>query len=113
MSLLIPAPDPRLAYYTPQPVDRSGETVRLERFPRAAADVLRNQLGALANLRSSSGCAVALRTDSPVVELRLARLRHHQLVPQGVACEVEQPDGSWRTYPSVDLREFTGELSVP
>ncbi len=113
MSVTIPATDPRLAFFGPEPVDPTTDGVRLQRFPTSASAVLRNQLGPLANLRSSSGCAVALRTDSPTVELHLTHLRHHQLVPQGVACEVEQPDGSWLAFNSLDLREQAGEVRVP
>jgi lysophospholipase L1-like esterase len=47
------------------------------------------------------------------VTLHLAALRHHQLVPQGVACEVEQQDGSWRQFSSLDLRELQRDISVP
>lgn len=112
MSVLISASDPVLSYYCPQPVDRSGPEVRLERFPPSAFAAVRTQIGPLANLRSSSGCAVMLRTDSPDVELRLERLRHHQLVPVGVACEVEQADGSWLALSSLDLREQEGSVGV-
>src|SRR5687768_12153576 len=101
---LLPAADPRLSFFAPQPVDRSTDAVRLERFPAPAHSALRGQLGPLANLRSSSGCAVMLRADSPEVELRLERLRHHQWVPAGVACEVAQADGSWQAFSSLDLR---------
>lgn len=109
--LLLPA-DPRLAYFCPQPVDRARPEVRLDRFPAAATQALTGQIGPLANLRSSSGCAVVLRTDAPWVELRLDRLRHHQLVPQGVALEVARADGGWDATASEDLREREGAVAV-
>lgn len=112
MPEFIPASDPRLSYYCPQPVDRSGETVRLRRFPREAEAAVRYQLGPLANLRSSSGCGVYFRTDSPWVSLHLERLRHHQLVPAGVAAEVEHADGTWQPLSSLDLREREGSVKV-
>lgn len=112
MSSFISAADPLLSYYCPQAVDRSGAEVRLERFPPSAYGAVRTQIGPLANLRSSSGCAVMVRTDSPEVELRLERLRHHQLVPVGVACEVQQADGSWLAFSSVDLREEEGSVGA-
>jgi lysophospholipase L1-like esterase len=111
--MLLPLSDPRLSFHSPQPVDRTRAEVRLERFPAAAYTAVANQIGPLANLRSSSGCGVLLRTDSPVVTVRLAALRHHQLVPQGLACEVEQDDGSWRPYSSLDLREVGRDVPVP
>jgi lysophospholipase L1-like esterase len=110
--LLSPA-DPRLSFYCPQPVNRELAEVRLERFPASAYKTLYGQIGPLANLRSSSGCGVWLRTDSPTVALRLGALRHHQLVPQGVACEVELADGSWVAYNSLDLREVGRDVRVP
>ncbi|HEX3134918.1 MAG TPA: hypothetical protein VHX44_15230 [Planctomycetota bacterium] len=88
--ILIPASDPRLSYWCPETVDRSLAAVRLERFARAAYDALAGQIGPLANLRSSSGCAVVLRTDSPRVTLMMERLRHHQPIPCGIALEVER-----------------------
>jgi len=109
--LLTPA-DERLAFFCPQSVDRSRGDVRLDRFPAAVTAVLTGQIGALANLRSSSGCAVWLRSDTPWVELSLERLRHHQPTPQGVACEVHQNDGSWQTFSSADLRERDGSVTV-
>ncbi|MGV3724839.1 MAG: SGNH/GDSL hydrolase family protein, partial [Actinomycetota bacterium] len=111
--MLLSPTDPRLAYYSPQPAQPSMGAVRLERFPPSAYEAVRSQIGPLANLKSSSGCAVLVCTDSPSVTLQLAALRHHQLVPQGVACEVEQPDGSWRQFASLDLREVQREVSVP
>ena len=104
--------DPRLSFWCPQPVDRSRSEARLDRFPAAVTPLLSGQIGPLANLRSSSGCAVALRTDAPWVELHLDRLRHHQLVPVGVACEVAQEDGTWQAFSSPDLREREGRVSV-
>lgn len=109
--MLIPAADPRLSYWCPEPVDRSLTTVRLERFPRAAHEALAGQIGPLANVRSSSGCAVVLRTDSPRVTLLLERLRHHQPIPCGIAVEVEHADG-WHQVHSEDLRERDGELAI-
>lgn len=109
--MLIPASDGRLAFWSPQPVDRGQDAVRLERFPRAAADALAGQIGPLANLRSSSGCAVVITTDSPVVALHLERLRHHQPVPQGVTFEIADRDG-WRHVNSLDLREVDGDAVV-
>lgn len=111
--MLIPAGDARLSFYCPQPVDRSGESVRLERFPRVAHAAVRSHIGPLANMRSSSGCAVLLRTDSPRVVLHLEQFKHHQLVPQGVACEVERAPGEWETFGSLDLRERDGKVDVP
>ena len=109
--IVIPAADPRLGYVCPQPVDRSLETVRLERFPKAVHAALAGQIGPLANLRSSSGCAVVFATDSPRVVLRLDRLRHHQLVPVGVALEIERDDGL-HAFTSEDLREREGAVEV-
>lgn len=104
--------DPRLSFICPQPVDRSGAEARLERFPREATAPVRTQIGPLANMRSSSGCAVLLRTDSPLVTLHLAQLKHHQVVPQGVACEVRHPEGSFTNFASPDLRELAREVTV-
>lgn len=109
--LLIPAADPRLSYWCPEPVDRTLLTVRLERFPRVAQDALAGQIGPLANLRSSAGCAVVLRTDSPRVTLLIERLRHHQPIPCGIALEVERDDGFHQVH-SEDLRERDGDLAV-
>lgn len=105
--------DPLLTYFSPQPVERTLTGVRLERFPPAAYQALCGQIGPTANLRSSSGCAVLLRTDSPWLELRLERLRHHQLVPVGIDCEVEQEAGESRAFGSMDLRERSGAVAVP
>jgi hypothetical protein len=112
MAVLIDAADPRLSYYCPQAVDRSNAEVKLERFPVGAYEAVRGNIGATANLRSSSGCAVLLRTDSPRIELHLAHMRHHQWVPVGTALEVEQADGSWLPYASPDIRELSAAVSV-
>jgi lysophospholipase L1-like esterase len=109
----LPASDPRLRFFCPQPVSLTAEEIRLERFPRSAQAAVQGQIGPLANLRSSSGCALLFRTDSPRVELRLERLRHHQWVPQGVACEVQTGDASWLQLASLDLREHDGAVTVP
>ena len=111
--MLLPPADPRLSYWCPQPVETSRPEARLERFPPAAYSALAGQIGPLANLRASSGCGVLLRTDSPRMTVRLAALRHHQLVPQGLAVEVEQEDGSWLTLNSLDLREVGRDVPVP
>ena len=119
--MLLAPSDPRLTYYAPQPVDRSQPAVRLERFPRSAYDAVRHQIGPLANLRSSSGCAVMLRTDSPWVELRLEGLRHHQCVPVGVACEVlasgeemgKCGNGEMGDLPSSPISPFPPSPSFP
>jgi lysophospholipase L1-like esterase len=109
--LLTPA-DPRLGYWAPQAVDRTRAEVRLDRFPATVAGMLTGQIGPLANLRSSSGCAVVLMTDAPWIELRLDRLRHHQGVPQAVALEAEDEDGRITVMASEDLREREGTVSV-
>ncbi|HYE04488.1 MAG TPA: SGNH/GDSL hydrolase family protein [Planctomycetota bacterium] len=109
--LLLPA-DERLAYLAPQPVDRGRAEIRLERFPPAVATTLAGQIGPLANLRSSPGCGIAFRSDSPWVELRLARLRHHQPTPCGIALEVADDADAWRVTSSPDLREHDGDVAV-
>jgi lysophospholipase L1-like esterase len=111
-SLLLPPADGRLGFFAPQAVDRGRSEARLDRFPSAAAEPLAGQIGPLANLRSSSGCALWLLCDAPWVELRLERLRHHQPGPQGLACEVRQEDGSWLAFSSRDLREADGAVAV-
>ena len=111
MMLLTPA-DARLSFWCPQPVDRTRSEARLDRFPVPVTALLGGQIGPLANLRSSSGCAVLVRTDAPVIELHLDRLRHHQLVPVGVACEVAAEDGTWQAFSSADLRELEGRVVV-
>lgn len=103
--------DPRLSFVCPQPVDRSGDGARLERFPRTAAAALLGQIGPSANVRSSCGCAVRLATDSPWVEVHLLRLRHHQPFPAAIALEIEAADGV-RAVSGPDLREYQGDLSV-
>ena len=109
--MLTPA-DARLSFWCPQPVDRARGEARLDRFPAHVTTLLTGQIGALANLRSSSGCAVLTRTDAPWIELHLDRLRHHQLVPIGVACEVAQDGGGWQAFSSADLREREGRVVV-
>lgn len=109
--MFLPIADERLACWSPLPVDRSQGAARLERFPRAAHDALAGQIGPLANLRSSSGCAVVLTTDSPRVTLHLERLRHHQPVPQGVTLEIADGD-TFRCINSLDLREQDGDLAL-
>ena len=108
--MFIPAADPRLAYWCPQNVGREQGDVRLERFPRAAAEALAGQIGPLANLRSSAGCAVVFISDSPLVTLHCVRLRHHQPVPQGIALEID--DEGWRCSNSLDLRESDGDITI-
>ena len=113
--LLIPAADARLSFFSPEVVDRALPAVRLERFPRAAHDAMAGQIGPLANMRSSSGCAVVLRTDSPRVTLLLERVRHHQPIPCGIAMEVERGGGEqhgWHQVHSEDVRERDGELAI-
>ncbi len=104
--------DARLGFNAPQPVDRTRGEVRLDRFPPAVTKLLMGQIGPLANLRSSTGCSVRLATDSPWLILHLDRLRHHQPIPQGVALEVRQDDGSWFAVDSADLRERDGLVDV-
>lgn len=110
MIFLGPA-DPRLGFWAPQPVDRSRDEARLDRFPMAVTKVLAGQVGPLANLRSSSGCALVVHSDSPWIEIRLDRLRHHQLVPQHLAVEAETPDGLI-TIASEDVREREGAVTL-
>lgn len=103
--------DPRIAWIAPLPVDRSQPEVRLERFPRAAAETLLGQIGPSANLRSSAGCGLRLASDSPWIELRLARLRHHQPFPQAVALEIGDGDAAAAVH-GPDLRAQQGEVTV-
>ena len=111
--MLLTPEDARLGWWCPQPVAGAGDPVRLERFPRDCQTILNGQIGPLANLRSSSGCAVVVTTDSPWVELRLDRLRHHQPVPQAVALEVEPfSDEPGISAESADLRESSGAVAV-
>ncbi len=107
----IPHHDPRLACFAPQPAERDAPALRLERFPRAVHAHLAGHIGPLANLRSSAGCAVLLRTDSPQLVVELERLRHHQPVPCGLALEVEHGHG-WQAVHSGDLREHDGDLAI-
>jgi lysophospholipase L1-like esterase len=107
----IPHHDPRLSCFAPQACDRSAPALRLERFPRAVQSHLAGQIGPLANLRSSSGCALLLRTDSPQLVVELERLRHHQPVPCGLALEIEHADG-WQAVDSGDVRERDGDLAL-
>jgi len=114
--MYLPAHDPRLAWFCPQPialpqVESRGE-IRLDRFPASAYQAVAGQIGPTANLRSSTGCALIVRTDSPWVELRLDRLRHHQPAPVGVALEAQRPDGGWLATESEDLRERSGAVTV-
>ncbi len=108
--LLTPA-DPRLAFFAPQPTDRNRPEIRLDRFPAAAHTACVGRIGPLANLRSSSGCAVQLITDSPWVELHLARLRHHQPSPCGIAAEI-LGSGARTVSESPDLRARDGDVRV-
>lgn len=103
--------DDRVAYWAPQPVERARAPVRLERFPPAARDAVRLQTGPLANVRSSAGCAVVVRTDSPWIELALARLRHHQPNPVGVDAEIVDADPPLVTS-GPDLRPLAGDVRV-
>ena len=100
-----------LNYIAPWPVDRGQPEVRCERFPKGVYEVLKGQIGPLANLRSSTGCGVTFATDSPWIDLHVERLRHHQLIPVGMDLEVEHHDG-WRTTASSDLREQEGTVVV-
>jgi hypothetical protein len=108
----IDADDPRLSYFAPQPVSREVLPLRLERFPKEAREAVRGQVGPLANLRSSSGCGLGILTDSPCLEVQIEGLRHHQMVPSGIALEVRQADGRWDCFPSRDLRELSGSVTV-
>lgn len=103
--------DPRLTWIAPQPPEFEPDGVRLARFPRAATATLAGQIGPVANLRSAPGCGVRLATDSPWIEVRLTRLRHHQPFPAAIALEVELPDGI-RAVHGPDLRELQGDAVV-
>lgn len=107
----IPHDDPRLACFAPLPGVGSAGALRLERFPPAVHAQFAGNLGPLANVRSSAGCALLLRTDSPSLVVELERLRHHQPVPSALALEVEHADG-WQGVHGCDLREADGDLSV-
>ncbi|NRA37004.1 MAG: SGNH/GDSL hydrolase family protein [Planctomycetes bacterium] len=116
--LQISAADERLSYFAPQEVDRSrmgGKALRLQRFPRHVADHLKNDIGPLANTRSSSGCIISFKTDSPWVVLQLSRLRHHQYASVGIDCEVYM-DGFenpwWHVSASPDLRSLNGDCEI-
>jgi lysophospholipase L1-like esterase len=115
---VIVAEDPRLTWDCPQPPRFiPGQPVRLERFAPEAAQLLAGQIGPLANLRSSSGCALRLATDSPWCELRLERLRHHQPGPVGIALESQglasaAGPGDRLVADSADLREREGAVAV-
>jgi lysophospholipase L1-like esterase len=103
--------DARLSWVAPQPPEFEPDGVRLLRFPRAVSAQLAGQIGPLANLRSSPGCGVRLATDSPWLDLRLVRLRHHQPFPASVALDVEHADGV-RTVHGPDLREHQGDVVI-
>jgi lysophospholipase L1-like esterase len=110
--VLLPAADPLLSFLSPlAPVDTGDGSRRLDRFSREAQQLLVNQIGPLANLRSSSGCAVWLASDSPWVELRLERLRHHQPAACRVAAEIFH-DGRLEEAQSPDLRGQDGAVTV-
>jgi lysophospholipase L1-like esterase len=89
----------------------AGDGLRFERFPRAAYTACAGRIGPLANLRSSTGCALTFATDSPWIELRLERLRHHQPIPQSLALEVFI-DGAWQGIEGPDLRDREGDTVV-
>lgn len=103
--------DPLLTWVAPQPPEHDADGAGLPRFPRDVAGLLAGQIGPSANLRSSSGCGLRIRTDSPWIELRLVRLRHHQPFPAAIAGEVEHADGVV-PLPGRDLREAQGEVAV-
>jgi lysophospholipase L1-like esterase len=109
--LLLPS-DPLLSFQCPGTVQPAGgAAVRLERFPASAYTTLQGQIGPLANCRSSSGCALIVATDSPLVTLHLERLRHHQPTPCHIAAEIVHHDRRWEVL-SQDLREHEGALTV-
>ena len=110
--LNLPADDSRLRWWAPRPPVRSGDALRAERFGSDAQQILRNQIGPLANVRSASGCAIVLRTDSPWVVLCLDRLRHHQYAPVGIDCEIISDEGEVFTQYSGDLRTQDGDVQV-
>ncbi|MCS6970996.1 MAG: GDSL-type esterase/lipase family protein [Planctomycetota bacterium] len=111
MAQLIAPSDDRLSWWSPQPPLLLAHGMRLPRFPRSVAAHLAGQIGPLANLRSSSGCGVRWRSDSPWVEVRLSGLHHHQPFPVSIALEIEDQQGI-RSVCSPDLREHRGELAV-
>jgi lysophospholipase L1-like esterase len=102
----------RGAILSPNGGQESEAGVRLERFPKESYEVVRGQVGPLANLHSSSGCSIGILTDSPCLEIRLEALRHHQMIPIGIALEVRQAEGHWDCFPSRDLREVSGSVTV-
>jgi len=104
--------DERLAYWCPRAVDRSRAELRLRRFSKPAIESLGFQVGPLANVRSSAGCALVLATDSPWIAVALGRLRHHQPVPCGIDLEVIHPDGRRHVTASTDLHECEGEVPL-
>ena len=100
------ASDSRLCYSAPQEPVFVGESVRLERFPRATQALLKGQIGPLANLRSAPQCGVGVVTDSPFIELRLQQLRHHQPMPVALDAEMSWPDGRQHVSHGADIREL-------
>ena len=108
----ISADDERINYAAPQAVKHTRGDVRLNRFPQHVTEHLHGQIGPLANTRSSSGCYLSFQTDSPWIVLKLARLRHHQMTPSGVDCEVQQRDGRWVTLYSADIRCYSGDTEI-
>ncbi len=111
LRLQLTVDDPRLTWVAPQAPIREADGLRLARFPASVAPLLVGQIGPLANLRSAAGCGVRLATDSPWIELRLVRLRHHQPFPASIALEVEHADGM-RVVAGPDLRERQGEVCL-
>jgi lysophospholipase L1-like esterase len=112
MTQQINASEVRFTSWAPQRIAQSTGSARLERFPHTAYDAVRGQVGPLANLRSASGCGIGFLTDSPCVEVHLEALRHHQMVSSGLALEVRRADGGWDCFPSRDLREVSGAVTV-
>lgn len=108
----VPINDERLRFFAPQTTNVSGNTVRLERFPRSIAQSLQNQIGPLANTRSSSGCFIYFLCDSPWIKICLKRLRHHQFTPSGMDCEVQLADGQWHVSSSEDIRVYDGDVEI-
>lgn len=104
--------NPALAYWAPRSPRRDPMGMRLDRFGPEAQQVVSGQIGPLANIRSSSSCAVVIKTDSQIIELHLARLRHHQPASVQVALQWLDDNGSWRTVTSSDLRTVDGDVSV-
>lgn len=104
--------DERIAVFAPQAARRLRGELRISRFPARASEILQDQIGPLANLRSAAGCFLCVRTNSPRIDVLLRRLRHHQPVPQSLDCVVEQTDGTWLSSASVDLRPLDGDVRV-